>query len=157
MPEQREGPGRLPSPDAIAHVCTGRPSETDGRGYRAWQTRRANRFLKAVADLRWPRRPHDQMLDWAREVSRFLPIVLHPGALPRGYGLVRRTPGEPLEYRLVRGDAIYDPEWHENPPSPEALECLANDLKTGWVLELAAIAPPGEGSALLARLGDLLK
>jgi hypothetical protein len=166
LPNKPDDGGRLPDPHTIADVCSGRASKTNGHGYRAWETRRANRFLAAARTLANAAAPDDDLVAAARAISAQLARVFAAAVvLSRGYA-IRRLPGarsEPLssaaaeDGQLVHGEVVFDPSWEEDLPPASKLRQLGQDLATGWVLELAAIAQPGEASALLAKLGGILK
>jgi hypothetical protein len=110
---------------------------TDGRGIRAWETRRANQFLQAVRQLRGipAAIPTDELLVLARDISDFLLRSIEPGtSLPRGYAIQRDGLAQPsLSYNVV----FLAPSFLDDLPTREVLEHFASDIRAGWLDELA--------------------
>ena len=123
----------IPSPEQCGDYYT------DGRGFRAWDTRRANRFLEVVRQLRADGSPAkystETLLGLARELSDYLIRSITPTtALPRSYAIVLDRLGDAS---LSYNDVLLNPSFFDDLPAREVLERLAADIGTGWLDELA--------------------
>jgi hypothetical protein len=97
-----------------------------------WETRRANKFLRAVKTLTRGG-DVDELRLAAQEVGDWIAERSPAGSLPRGYAVVRNRLGEPS---LARDGALLSPSFAEPPADAAAIEQLARDLSTGWLREV---------------------
>ena len=124
-----------------------RPLPDSEHGKRIWRTRRANRFLRAVAKLR--DKPITEQIHSsaaAHDISDHLAlkIPLHVTALPRGYELRPNRIGQRALWAIRQGTTI-DAEFAEvlgasfadALPSVQALTAFAADLRSGWLEEVS--------------------
>jgi hypothetical protein len=136
---------RLPVLSALAAS-----SETDGRGFRAWRTRRANAYKQALTSL--PKLAGNRDVIGAvlsfGEITEFLaPFLGEWRDLPRGYTFGRNRLNEPT-FIAPSGDML-NPSPVEALPSVEVAQQFAHALRTGWLNELAIhVGLPGAYSFL---------
>jgi hypothetical protein len=112
------------------------PPVTDGRGFRAWDTRRANAFLRALNYLTQLSASLDELRLAAHHVSEHIAVRLPEitGELPRGYTVATNRDGE---RSLAHGGVLFSPSLIEPLPDQAAIERLAHDLSTGWLRDVA--------------------
>lgn len=116
---------------------------SDGRGFKAWETRRVNRFKAAVAQLTaaataWDRGRSILIENAAAEISDFLSLRIPTSItfLPRGYELRLNAVGN---CSLALGADLFAASPLEEPPSTESLQLLARDLASGWLAEVEQV------------------
>jgi hypothetical protein len=111
---------------------------TSGRGYRMWEARRANNFLRDVKTLTDAVGRQGSNRDaWrfaADAASEYLAARLPADttSLPRGYSVVENSLGQRA---IARQGVVLNPGYSE-PPDDAAIEVFAQDLKTGWLGEV---------------------
>lgn len=129
MPTTANNEPRVPKPKP--HVES---SQTDGRGYKLWKTRRANQFIDAVAWLKKAQTADiDRVLMAAHEISLQIAELVPPHVteLPRGYRVVER-----YQERFIERDGVLFASFGRSLAGREDLEKFALDLNTGWVREI---------------------
>jgi hypothetical protein len=131
--------------DRMPHAPT--PS-TRGCGFKMWETRRANKFIRDVkvltAGVDNPGRPDRAVWHLAADAaSEFLAAHLPDSAtsLPRGYSVVENSIGQRA---IARAGVLLNPGYSE-PPDDGAIEQFARDLKTGLLAEIEAFLEAAEG------------
>lgn len=112
-------------------------SPTKGYGYKVWDTRRANKFLREVGVLTGG-------IDWSLPVLQLAAHAVSesiaerlPGAttaLPRGYTVVLNSQGEPA---LALRDTLLNPGYTQALPDELTIRRFGQDLKTGFLTEIA--------------------
>ncbi len=130
----RPSPGRLQ--DALErHAARLSLRPSDGRGYKAWETRRRNLFRTAVHTLSRAGRVTDieARRAAADQISEYLSHRLPPLGLPRSYSIRSNGFGE---LSLALGQVLFSPSVVDELPTEQALQRLADDLSTGWLEEI---------------------
>lgn len=108
---------------------------TRGTGFRMWDTRRANKLKTAIAKVIKLAPAIAELRLAAHEISEHVGALFPESVceLPRGYKLIRNRNGE----RGVERDGVmFSPSFAEPLPCCEALERLAEDLRTGLLSEI---------------------
>ena len=109
---------------------------TDGRGYRAWITRRHNEVRRFTETL--TRRPKsiDELRLAAHKLSERLADAKLGDMLPRGYRFSANRDGN---RSLALHDELFAPSIRDPLPSEGAIEQLSKDLAGGWLSELGEL------------------
>ena len=133
--------------DSDYHV--GKPEATSSSfgvnseiGYKAWETRRANAFLKAVRLLHFRARTEkfEALVAAGRTISNYLIrfIPEETPQLPRGFGVsLTHFQERSLSYNGV----LLDPSFIEDLPTREVLERIGAEI-SAWLDELIAFLGP---------------
>lgn len=104
-----------------------------GSGYRQWETKRANAFRHACADLMRGTAPLDELQRAAAIVSEYIAARVSGEELPRGYSIIVNGGAERA---LARREVLFGPWYSEPLPDSIALAKLGRDLQTGWLAEI---------------------